>query len=677
MNSRQRWTLILTAVASLMAGLDTLVVATATNMIRLDLHASIGELDWIVNAYTLTIAVFLLTAAAASDRLGRRRVLVAGIVVFTAASAACALAPSIGVLIAARAVQGVGTAIVLPAALALVSEAFPAERRGKALGLFSGIVGLAILGGPVIGGAVVQGLAWQWIFWLNVPIGIVLVPFILRKVTEGFGPRAPFDVGGLTWSGLGALGLVWGLVRGDAAGWSSPSVYFPLAGGAAALVLFVLWERRTPAPMVPMSLFRNPAFGAANAAGFLMTASIFGAAFFFAQYLQAGLGEDPLTAGLRMLPWTATLFLVAPVAGGLVNRLGERSLVMAGLAAQAAGFAWMAAAVGHGYPAMVPAMVLAGVGGCTAMPAVQTAAVGAVPPSAIGQASGVYNAMRQLGGAFGIAILSAVFTAHGGFASVAAIGHGFRATMVVTTAVSAAGALAGAGLTRRRPAAPAPLAPEELPAPAQSLRARHDSGRERLPRALRPDEGQAVQEQAGSLISKQQPTPVFSTRTLPWWASTTPRTIARPSPAPLPGAGLRASVPRQARSKTRGRSASGMPPQPSATASRASPSSGLASTCTQPPGGVCRMALASRLVSARDSSRGSARTASCPVALPSSRTPCSRASASVLASTSLTRSFSVIWSGESCRAPEWRRDSSNRSSTIVARRSASARICLW
>jgi EmrB/QacA subfamily drug resistance transporter len=481
MNSRQRWTLILTAVASLMAGLDTLMVTTAMNMIRLQLHASIGELDWIVNAYTLTIAVSLLTAAAASDRLGRRRMLVAGIIVFTAASAACALAPSVGLLIAARAVQGVGTAIMLPSALALVFQAFPPEHRGKAMGLFSGITGLAILSGPVIGGVVVQGLAWQWIFWLNVPIGVVLVPFILRQVTESFGPRAPFDVGGLTWSGLGALGLIWGLIRGNTVGWSSPSVYLPLAGGVAALVLFVLWERQTRAPMVPMSLFRNPAFGAANAAGIAMTASIFGAAFFFAQYLQAGLGEGPLTAGLRMLPWTATLFLVAPVAGGLVNRLGERRLVMAGLAAQAAGFAWMAATVGHGYPAMVPAMVLAGVGVSTAMPAVQTATVGAVPPSAIGKAAGVYNAMRQLGGAIGIAILSAVFAAHGGFTSVAAIGRGFHAAMIVATVISVAGALAGAGLTRHRSAAPARPAPEDLPAPApaQSL---WERGRRHRPR---------------------------------------------------------------------------------------------------------------------------------------------------------------------------------------------------
>src|SRR6266567_6281197 len=245
MDPRQRWTLILTSVASLMVGLDLTVVTTALNTIRLDLGASVAELDWTINAYTLTIGVLLLTAAAVGDRLGRRRVLAIGLVVFTASSAACALAPSIGVLIAARAAQGIGTAMVLPQALALLSAAFPPETRGKAMGLFAGITGLAILGGPVIGGAVVPGLAWQWIFWLNVPIGIAPLPFILRQVAEGFGPRAPFDVGGLIWSGLGALGLIWGLIRGNTAGWSSPSVYLPLAGGAAALVLFVLWERRT------------------------------------------------------------------------------------------------------------------------------------------------------------------------------------------------------------------------------------------------------------------------------------------------------------------------------------------------------------------------------------------------------------------------------------------------
>ena len=337
MDPRQRWTLILTAVASLMVGLDLTVVTTALNTIRLDLGASIGELDWTINAYTLTIGVLLLTAAAAGDRLGRRRVLTAGIAMFTASSVACALAPSIGVLIAARAAQGVGTAMVLPQALALLSAAFPPETRGKAMGLFGGITGLAILGGPVIGGAVVQGLAWQWIFWLNVPIGIALIPLVSRHVAEAYGPRAPFDVAGLVLSGAGLLGLVWGLIRGNAAGWGSPQVYGPLAAGTALIAAFAAWERRARSPMLPVSLFRNVPYVAANAAGFTMTAAMMSGAVFFVQYLQASLGEGPLAAGVRLLPLTATLFVVAPVAGRFVTRVGERPIVVTGMLCQAAG----------------------------------------------------------------------------------------------------------------------------------------------------------------------------------------------------------------------------------------------------------------------------------------------------------------------------------------------------
>jgi EmrB/QacA subfamily drug resistance transporter len=463
MNTRQRWTLILTSVASLMATLDVLVVTTALNTIRLHLGASISELDWTVNAYTLTVAVLLLTTAAAGDRLGRRRVLVAGLTLFTASSAACALAPSIGMLIGARAVQGIGTAMVLPQAFSLLSAAFPPDRRGRVVGIFAGIIGLATLGGPVIGGAVVQGLAWQWIFWLNVPIGIALIPLTRRHVAESFGPRTRLDVTGLALSGAGVLGLVWGLVRGNAAGWGSPQVYGPLAAGVVLLGVFAGWERRARSPMVPASIFPNGPFVSASASGFLMTGAMFGSVFFLAEYLQAGMGEGPLAAGVRMLPLTATLFLVAPVAGRLVGRLGERPIVVAGMLAQAAGLGWMALGAGGAYPALVPAMVLAGTGISAALPAAQNAAVGAVPPEAIGVASGVFNAMRQLGGTFGIAIASAVFAAYGGFASPAAVSHGFRAALTATAVISAAGALAGFGLRARtragRPrAASAPVA---------------------------------------------------------------------------------------------------------------------------------------------------------------------------------------------------------------------------
>jgi EmrB/QacA subfamily drug resistance transporter len=453
MNARQRWTLILTSAASLMVGLDLTVVTTALNTIRLDLGASIAELDWTINAYTLTIGVLLLAAAAVGDRFGRRRMLAAGLAVFTASSAACALAPSIGVLIAARAAQGAGTAMVLPQALALLSAAFPPPTRAKAMGLFAGITGLAILGGPVLGGVVVQGLAWQWIFWLNVPIGIALIPLVFRHMAEARGPRTSFDVTGLALSGIGLLGLVWGLIRGNAAGWGSPQVYGPLAAGTVLIAAFVAWERRARSPMIPLDLFRSVPYVSSNAAGFLMTASMMSGVVFFVQYLQAALGETPLTAGIRLLPLTATLFFVAPVAGRLVSRVGERPIVVTGLLCEAAGFCWMALlATGGSYPALIPAMVLTGTGVSAAMPAAQNAAIGAVRREALGTASGVYNAMRQVGGAFGIAVASAAFAAAGGFASPAAVSHGVRVALLVTAALAAAGALAGAGLRGARAA---------------------------------------------------------------------------------------------------------------------------------------------------------------------------------------------------------------------------------
>jgi EmrB/QacA subfamily drug resistance transporter len=459
MNARQRWTLILSSVASLMVGLDLTVVTTALNTIRLDLGASIAELDWTINAYTLTIGVLLLTAAAVGDRLGRRRVLVAGLAVFTASSAACALAPAIGVLIAARAAQGIGTAMVLPQALALLSAAFPPAARGKAMGMFAGITGLAILGGPVLGGVVVQGLAWQWIFWLNVPIGIMLIPLVARHMDEAHGPRAAFDVTGLALSGAGLLGLVWGLVRGNGTGWGSPQVYGPLAAGTALIVAFAAWERRARSPMLPMSFFRNGPYVSANAAGFTMTAAMMSGVVFLVQYLQAALGEGPLAAGVRLLPLTATLFVVAPIAGRLVARVGERPIVVTGLLCQAAGLAWLALSTGRPYLALIPAMVATGVGVSAAMPAAQNAAIAAVSREAIGTASGVYNAMRQVGGAFGIAIASAVFAAAGSFASPAAVSHGVRAALLVSAAIAAAGALAGLGLRAIRAAGPVASAP--------------------------------------------------------------------------------------------------------------------------------------------------------------------------------------------------------------------------
>jgi EmrB/QacA subfamily drug resistance transporter len=444
-NTKPRWVLALTSVASLMVGLDILVVTTALTTIHDKLGASLGQLEWIINAYTLSFAVLLMTASALGDRFGRRRLFLAGLALFTVMSAACALAPSIGWLIAARAVQGVGSAMIMPHAMALLSAAYPAEKRARALGIFSSVTGLAVLGGPMIGGAVVQGLDWPWIFWLNVPIGLVLIPVAARKIDESRGRVARFDVGGVVLVTLAALGLVWSLVRGNTAGWTSPEVLATLAGGVAALAGFIAWERRAPEPMLPLRLFRSRAFTAGNAAGFGMYAGIFGAAFFLAQLFQLDWHYGPLGAGLRLAPWTVTLTLVAPVAGALVSRIGERPLVAAGLTLQAAGFVWVALVAREqlGYAAIVAPLVLAGCGVSLAMPAAQNCVIGAVPPADLGKAAGTFNTLRQLGGTFGIAILAAVFSGAGSYASARTFGAGFVPTAEVAAGLSLAGALAG------------------------------------------------------------------------------------------------------------------------------------------------------------------------------------------------------------------------------------------
>jgi EmrB/QacA subfamily drug resistance transporter len=445
--------LALTSAASLMVALDALVVTTALSAIRLDLGASIEELEWVVNAYTLSFAVLLMTGAALGERFGRRRVFAAGIGLFTGASAACALAPGVGWLIAARVVQGAGAALVMPLALALLSAAYPPERRGAALGLFSGVTGLAVLGGPVVGGAITQGIAWQWIFWLNVPIGLVLGPLARWRLAESFGPPARVDVPGLALVTGAVLGVVWGLVRGNAAGWGSAEVLAALVAGAVLLIAFLGWERRAPAPMLPLRLFGSRAFSAGNAAGFFLFGSVFGAVFFMAQFLQAAQGDGPLEAGVRLLPWTATLFVVAPVAGARVRRVGERPLIAGGLLLQAAGMAWVAVAAGPelAYGALAAPLVLAGAGASMAIPAAQSAVVGAVGPADIGRASATFSALRQLGGAFGVAILVAVFSARGGYGSAQAFSDGFGPAVAVSAALSVAGAAAGAAIPRSRP----------------------------------------------------------------------------------------------------------------------------------------------------------------------------------------------------------------------------------
>src|SRR5712691_2799989 len=402
-----------------MTTLDNLVVTTALPVIRKDLHASLGGLEWTVNAYTLTFAVLLITGAALGDRFGRRRLFVIGLAIFTAASAAAALAPNVEFLIGARAVQGLGGAIVTPLTLTILSAAVPANRRGLVLGAWGGISGLAVAIGPLVGGAVVEGISWQWIFWLNVPIGLVLIPLAALRLRESRGPNDSLDLPGLGLASTGLLGIVWGLVRGNQLGWGSPEIVATLSGGAIVLALFVLWELRAPAPMLPLRFFRNRTFTAANVASLLMFFGMFGSIFLLAQFFQTVQGYSPLAAGLRILPWTAMPIFVAPIAGALSDRIGGRRLMTVGLALQAGGLGWIAAVstATVPYTDLVIPFILSGVGMALFFAPVANVVLSSVRPAEEGKASGANNAIRELGGVFGVAVLASIFSRYGGYAT--------------------------------------------------------------------------------------------------------------------------------------------------------------------------------------------------------------------------------------------------------------------
>jgi EmrB/QacA subfamily drug resistance transporter len=450
--SSQRWTLSLTAVAGLLVGLDALVVSTALSTIRLDLGASLEQLEWIVNAYVLCFAVLMMTAAALGDRFGRRRLFAVGLGVFAAASAACAVAPDAGSLIAARALQGAGAALIMPLALALLSDAFPPPARPRAIGIFTGVLGVSVPLGPLLGGAVVEGVSWPWIFWLNLPIAPILAALALSRIRESFGPPAALDIPGLGLVTGAAFAIVWGLVRGNAAGWSSLEALTALTAGATLTLAFVGWELRAAAPMLPMRLFRSARFSAGNAAMFLLWGSALGSLFFMAQFLQTALGHGPLTAGLGLMPWGATTAFIPPFAGVLAGRVGERPLIVAGLSLNAAAMAWIAviAAPGLPYWQLVPPLVVSGTGIAMASPAALSSVMSSVSPQLIGKASGTFSMLRQLGGAFGVAVLVAVFAAAGGYASPEEFSDGFAAATGACAGLSLAGALAGFALPARR-----------------------------------------------------------------------------------------------------------------------------------------------------------------------------------------------------------------------------------
>jgi EmrB/QacA subfamily drug resistance transporter len=462
------WTLAIVSVGLFMVVLDNLVVSVALPSIHRELGASIQALEWTVNAYVLAYAVLLLTGAALGDRFGRKRMFMAGVTLFTTSSAAAALAPSIGLLIAARAVQGVGAAIVTPLTLTLLADAFPPSQRGMALGIWSGVSGIAVALGPLVGGAVIQLSSWHWIFWINVPIGMVLVPLTAARLAESYGGAQRLDLRGLLLASTGLFGVVFGLVRSQSLGWTNLEVVVSLAAGVALVVGFVLHELRTAEPMLPMKFFANRTFAVTNLVSLAMYFGMFGSIFFLSQYLQNVLHNTPFQAGLKLLVWTGATMVVAPLAGFFSERFGSGWFMAAGLSLQAIAMGWLAeiAGVGTSYTSMIAPFVLAGAGMALVFAPAANAVLSSVRTDQAGQASGATNAIRELGGVLGVAVLATVFTSHGSYVSPQAYVSGLHPAMFVGVIVLGVGALIAAVSAMYDRAGARPEAVGERPAPA-------------------------------------------------------------------------------------------------------------------------------------------------------------------------------------------------------------------
>ena len=449
--TRVVWTFVISSIALFMAALDNLVVTTALPVIRASFNASLGELEWIVNAYTLTFAVLLLTGAALGDRFGRKRLFIIGLAIFTAGSAVAALSSTVTVLIVARAVQGLGGAIITPLSLTILSAAVPKERRAVALGAWGGIAGLAIAIGPLVGGAISEGLAWQAIFWINVPIGLIAIPMAFTRLTETHGPSSRLDLAGLGIVSAGLFAIVWGLVRGNELGWTSAEIVASLGVGFVLIAAFVAWEARAAEAMLPLRLFRSRTFSAANIVSLLMTFGMFGSIFLLAQFFQVVQHYSPFQAGLRTLPWTIMPVFVAPIAGLVSSRTGTRPLLVLGMSLQAIALAWLSVVSTPTveYLTIVPAFLMAGIGMGLFFAPIANVVLSAVRPDEEGKASGANNAIRELGGVFGVAVLASIFAANGSYVTAQSFVDGMIPALQVGAVVVALGAVAALALGGR------------------------------------------------------------------------------------------------------------------------------------------------------------------------------------------------------------------------------------
>jgi EmrB/QacA subfamily drug resistance transporter len=465
---RLGWVLGLTSTGYFMVVLDSVVVITALPRMQRDLHVSLSSLQWTLNAYGIAFAAGIITAAALGDRLGRRKVFTSGLALFTVASVACALAPNASELIAARTVQGLGGAIVLPLSLTILTTAFPAERRGMIVGIYGGLAGLAVAMGPIVGGAVTQGIDWHWIFWINVPIGAMAVLLGLRLLPESYGAPERLDLVGAGLVTAGVVSLVWALSRAGNVGWSSPEVVGTLVAGAVLLIAFVRWESSVSEPMVPLRMFSVRDFAIGNVTTFLMSGAIFAAGLLVTEEFQLARHYSPVGAGVRLLPFFATPMLVSPIAGALSDRIGRRPIMVVGLSMLTAGFVWVAwrGSLATSWIELVIALLIAGVGISMALPTVPTAVLNAVAPHEMGKASGINYMAQRFGAVFAIAIGSAVFSANGHLSSPASVTAGFRPALWACACFAVLAALTACFTSPRRTAAIVPVEAADLPVAA-------------------------------------------------------------------------------------------------------------------------------------------------------------------------------------------------------------------
>lgn len=436
------WILILTSLGFFMSMMDSMIVTTASTAIRTDFHISVNTLQWALNAYNITIGAVLLVGVSLGERIGRRKIYNIGIFVFTLGSVFCALSSNITVLIIARVIEGIGASVMTPMSMAILTHALPTSERGKALGIWSGIGGLALIVGPLLGGLIVAKLAWQWIFWINVPIGIAAIYLSERILPESIGNS---DKIGLVDSLLiifASAGIIWSLSEMTAANSKVISVLV----GILSLVLgicFIARQRNESKPMIPLKYFRSKAFTGGNVATFLLYAAMYGVVFFLPQFLQVVGRADSLTAGLEILPWTGTLVVVAPFAGKAVDKFGEKLIATLGLVLQGIGYLLLSILVTEQslYLIMIIPLALAGVGLSMAGPALQKSVLGAVDPESIGKASGIYNVFRLMGGAVGTTISVIVFYGFGNTIDINSFANGFRAAMMCAGLMSLSGIL--------------------------------------------------------------------------------------------------------------------------------------------------------------------------------------------------------------------------------------------